>query len=54
MLPLPDDEKVQGVKASRLGFDKKWKGDFEGASKGEMMATEGSAGARARTWRSSS
>jgi len=46
--PLPEDEKVPGVKVGRLSIDKEWKGDIVGTSKGEMMtaATEvkGSAG----------
>ena len=37
--PLPEDEKVAGLKVARFGFDKQWKGDLEGTSKGEMMAT---------------
>ena len=39
MQPLPEDEKVPGLKVARFGFDKQWKGDLEGSSKGEMMAT---------------
>ena len=46
--PLLEDEKVAGVKVSRLSIDKEWKGDMVGTSKGEMMATgaevEGSGG----------
>jgi uncharacterized protein DUF3224 len=37
--PLPEDEKVEGLKVARFGFDKQWKGDLAGTSKGEMMAT---------------
>jgi Protein of unknown function (DUF3224) len=37
--PLPEDEKVPGLKVARFAFDKQWKGDLEGTSKGEMMAT---------------
>ena len=39
MQPLPEDEKVAGLKVARFGFEKQWKGDLEGTSKGEMMAT---------------
>jgi hypothetical protein len=39
MQPLPEDEKVPGLKLARFAFDKQWKGDLEGTSKGEMMAT---------------
>ena len=39
MQPLPDDEKVPGVKVVRLAWEKDWKGDLEANSKGEMMAT---------------
>jgi hypothetical protein len=46
--PLPADEKVPGLTVGRYRFDKEWKGDFDGTSKGEMMGTdtgvEGSAG----------
>jgi hypothetical protein len=46
--PLPTDEKVEGLTVGRMGFDKQWKGDIEGTSKGEMMtvgtSVEGSAG----------
>jgi hypothetical protein len=38
--PLPADEKVAGLKVGRYGFDKTWKGDFEGTSKGEMMSAD--------------
>ncbi len=37
--PLPADEKVKGVTVGRMSIDKQWKGDVEGTSKGEMMAT---------------
>jgi hypothetical protein len=37
--PLPEDEKVPGVKVLRMAVDKQWKGDLDGASKAEMMAT---------------
>ncbi|MEO8360686.1 MAG: DUF3224 domain-containing protein [Vicinamibacteria bacterium] len=39
--PLPEDEKVAGVKVGRLSIDKEWKGDMVGTSKGEMMTTGG-------------
>ena len=39
MQPLPDDEKVPGVKVVRLAWEKQWQGDLEATSKGEMMAT---------------
>jgi hypothetical protein len=46
--PLPNDEKVQGLKVGRLSVDKQFKGDLEGTSKGEMMTADtgvkGSAG----------
>jgi hypothetical protein len=46
--PLPNDEKVPGLTVGRMSLDKEWKGDFAGASKGEMMtmgtSVEGSAG----------
>ena len=38
--PLSKDEKVPGLAVGRLAFDKQFQGDFEGASKGEMMTTE--------------
>ncbi len=37
--PLPEDEKVAGLKVARFAFDKQWKGGLEGTSRGEMMAT---------------
>ena len=39
--PLPEDEKVAGVKVGRLSIDKEWKGDMTGTSKGEMMSAGG-------------
>lgn len=39
--PLPEDEKVAGLKVGRLSIDKEWKGDMVGTSKGEMMTTGG-------------
>ena len=46
--PLPNDEKVPGLTVGRMGYDKQWKGDIEGTSKGEMMtvatSVDGSAG----------
>jgi Protein of unknown function (DUF3224) len=46
--PLPNDEKVPGLTVGRMGFDKEWKGDLAGTSKGEMMtvgtSVDGSAG----------
>ncbi|MBK5257117.1 MAG: DUF3224 domain-containing protein [Vicinamibacteria bacterium] len=46
--PLPEDEKVPGVKVGRLSIDKVWMGDIVGTSKGEMMTggteVKGSAG----------
>jgi hypothetical protein len=30
---------VPGLKVARFAFDKQWKGDLEGTSKGEMLAT---------------
>lgn len=38
--PLPEDEKVPGVKVGRLSIDKEWTGDIVGTSKGEMMTGE--------------
>jgi hypothetical protein len=38
--PLPKDEKVEGLSVGRLSFDKQFKGDFEGTSKGEMTTAE--------------
>jgi hypothetical protein len=37
--PLPADEKVPGLTVARFAWNKQWKGDFEGSSKGEMMAS---------------
>lgn len=46
--PLAEDEKVPGVAVGRMSIDKTFKGDIEGASKGEMMTAgtlvKGSAG----------
>lgn len=46
--PLPSDEKVEGLKVGRVALDKKFKGDLEGTSRGEMMTADtgvqGSAG----------
>lgn len=46
--PLPEDVKVPGVAVGRMSIDKVFKGDIEGASKGEMMtagtSVKGSAG----------
>jgi hypothetical protein len=46
--PLPNDEKVPGLKVGRLSIDKQFRGDLEAASKGEMMTADtsvkGSAG----------
>lgn len=46
--PLPKDEKVVGLSVGRLSLDKRFGGDLEGTSKGEMMTAEtsvqGSAG----------
>ena len=45
---LANDEKVEGLTVGRNSLAKKFKGDFEGTSKGEMMsagtAVQGSAG----------
>src|SRR5262245_13724837 len=38
--PLSEDEKVPGLAVGRLAFDKQFRGDFEGTSKGEMMTSE--------------
>lgn len=38
--PLPEDEKVTGVKVGRLAIDKEWSGDIVGTSRGEMMTGE--------------
>ena len=40
--PLPADEKVDGLTVGRLAFDKRFVGDLEGTSKGEMMTAEAS------------
>ncbi len=46
--PLPSDEKVEGLKVGRVSVDKRFKGDLEGTSRGEMMTADtsvkGSAG----------
>ncbi len=39
--PLPEDEKVSGVKVARFSIDKTWAGDMAGTSLGEMTATGG-------------
>jgi hypothetical protein len=38
--PLPADEKVDGLTVGRVALDKKFAGDLEGTSKGEMMTAE--------------
>ena len=40
VLPLPGDEKVPGLKVGRLSLDKRFQGDLEGTSKGEMSTAE--------------
>jgi len=40
--PLPDEEKIAGLKVGRMVFDKQFKGDLEGTSKGEMMTAAAS------------
>jgi hypothetical protein len=46
--PLPEDEKVEGLKVGRVSIAKHFRGDLEGESRGEMMtagtAVAGSAG----------
>lgn len=38
--PLPAGEKVDGLTVGRLAVDKRFAGDLEGTSKGEMMTAE--------------
>ncbi len=38
--PLPDDEKVAGLKVGRVSIAKQFTGDLEGTSRGEMMTAE--------------
>jgi predicted naringenin-chalcone synthase len=38
--PLPADEKVVGLTVGRYGFEKRFAGDLEGTSKGEMVTAE--------------
>jgi Protein of unknown function (DUF3224) len=48
VVPLPNDEKVEGLTVGRLSIAKQLHGDLEGTSKGEMMtagtSVQGSAG----------